>query len=89
MASPFTVPQDFVVRVRLAYWLRSLRTASNLTQEEVGALFDPPLRTNEISRYENAHSKPSDRKLMRFAEIYNVDVSELFAPLPDEEERRL
>lgn len=84
MSSPISMSLDF--RVRTAYWLRFYRSARKWTQQQAAEEFGAPMRANEISRYENAHNRPSEGKLFRFAEIYRVDISAFYAPLPDEEE---
>lgn len=81
MSSPISHSHDLLIRI--AYNLRRLRDDAGWTQLHAAEQFGPPMRPNEISRYEQAHVRPSDAKLYRFAEIYGVDLAELFEPVPD------
>lgn len=70
------IPADITARV--ARNLRVARDDVGLTQDVVGAMFDPPMRRNEISTYEHGYRRPSDPKLIRFGEIYGRDFGWFF-----------
>ena len=82
MYSPISQRHDLLVRI--AYNLRRLRSEHGYTQQELAAQVGGRVRANEISRWENAHTRPSEPKLFQLAEIFGVDVSELFAEIPEE-----
>lgn len=89
MASPITMALS--VRLRVAHHLKRYREMRGYTQQEAAAAYQRTprsgkMRASEISRYENAHVRPSEPKLLRFAEVYGVDVSAFYAPIPEEEE---
>jgi transcriptional regulator with XRE-family HTH domain len=70
--------------VRIARNLRHLRQSKGWTQSEVAQRMGSPVRANEISRWENAHVRPSEARLFKLAAIFGVEISYLFGD-PDSE----
>lgn len=64
--------------------LRYLRKQDNLTQGELGAALNPPLKKSTISLYENGKRQPDFETIERFADFFNVNMSTFF-PGGDEE----
>jgi transcriptional regulator with XRE-family HTH domain len=83
MASKTGPHHDLTARV--AYNLRRLRIRAGWTQDQAAQQLGGTTRAQDMSRYENAHIRPSDLKLLRLAKVYGVDVSELFADVPAED----
>ncbi|MCK0068338.1 MULTISPECIES: helix-turn-helix domain-containing protein [Kordiimonas] len=65
-------PVDIAVGERI----RQLRKERHITQTELGAAVG--LTFQQIQKYEKAKNRISASKLVQIADIFNVDVSELF-----------
>lgn len=64
---------------RIARNLLSARETEGLSQEWVGERLDPPVRRNEISRWEHGQHRPGEIRLLQLAEILNRDPGWFFA----------
>jgi hypothetical protein len=72
------------VTERIGRNLTRAREAAGLSKQQAADAFGPPMRRNEIRRAENGQHRPSEEKLLRYAEIYQVDISYFYAPYGDE-----
>ena len=61
--------------IKVANFLKELRKARNLTQEQVADRFNISSRT--VSRWENASNMPDISILMELSEFYEVDIKEI------------
>lgn len=52
--------------------LRTLRTKRNMTQEELGLIFNPPLSQSTCGTYENGRRQPSLENLVVISKYFNV-----------------
>lgn len=57
--------------------IKEHRLAQNLTQEQLGALCEPPMAGSAIRRYENNKTLPKIQTLQRIAKALNVPVDEI------------
>lgn len=55
------------------------RERANLTQEELGALLDPPVRRNEVNRWENGHKTPVRWRQHQIADALGIDPGLLYS----------
>jgi len=63
--------------------LKKLRVSRNMTQDELGLIFEPQLAQSTIGTYERGLRQPSLENLVRIAEYFNVSVDYLLG-LSDE-----
>lgn len=49
------------------------RERGGLTQEQLGTQLDPPVRRNEVNRWENGHVTPSRARLHQIADVLGID----------------
>jgi transcriptional regulator with XRE-family HTH domain len=63
--------------------LKKLRVSRNMTQDELGLIFEPQLAQSTIGTYERGLRQPSLENLVRIAEYFNVSVDYLLG-LTDE-----
>jgi DNA-binding transcriptional regulator YiaG len=64
------------------------RERAGLTQEQLGARLDPPVRRNEVNRWENGHKTPYRWRQHQIALVLGVDPGLLYVEngdVPDEE----
>lgn len=66
----------------LAAKLVELRQSRGLSQKDVAECLD--ITREAYSHYERSTREPSLEAIYKLAKFYNVDVSELIGPLPDE-----
>ena len=57
--------------------LKKLRVSRNMTQDELGLIFEPHLAQSTIGTYERGLRQPSLENLVRIAEYFNVSVDYL------------
>jgi len=58
---------------RIGHNLKRAREHTGLSQQDAGERLDPPVRRNEIRRYEHGQHRPGEIRLLQFAAIYSVD----------------
>lgn len=63
---------------RIARNLARARGAAGLTQDQAAQLLDPPVRPNEISRWEHGYVRPREPRLLEIAALYRVDPGWLY-----------
>lgn len=63
--------------------LKKLRTNRHMTQEELGAIFNPPLSQSTIGTYENGKRQPTLENLVVISKYFNVTTDYLLC-LSDE-----
>lgn len=80
---PRTRPRDAFTRL-LAERLRAYRTASKLSQEAVGRLFDPPISRAAVAQWEDpdAGTTPDLSRLLILARAYQVSMDDLLGARP-------
>ena len=63
-------------QIKIGKFLKQLRNEKNLTQEEIGEVFNVSRRT--VTRWETGYNMPDLSLLPEIADYYNVDLRELF-----------
>lgn len=63
-------------QVKIGLFLKELRKEKQLTQEEVGEIFNVSRRT--VTRWETGYNMPDLSLLVEIADFYNVDLREIF-----------
>jgi transcriptional regulator with XRE-family HTH domain len=64
--------------------LKKLRQQQNMTQDELGAIFEPPLAQSTIGTYERGLRQPSLENLIIISQYFNVSIDYLLG-LTEEE----
>lgn len=64
------------------------RERAGLTQEELGAKLDPPVRRNEVNRWENGHKTPVRWRQHQIAEVLGIDPGLLYSENGDGQHER-
>lgn len=63
--------------IRTGEKIKKIRQSKGLTQEQLGALCDPPMAGSAIRRYENNKSNPKIQTLQKIAKALEVPVNSI------------
>lgn len=63
--------------IRTGEKIKKIRQSKGLTQEQLGALCDPPMAGSAIRRYENNKSNPKIQTLQKIAKALEVPVNNI------------
>lgn len=63
--------------IRTSEKIKKIRQSKGLTQEQLGALCDPPMAGSAIRRYENNKSNPKIQTLQKIAKALEVPVNSI------------
>lgn len=64
---------------RICRRIGTYRERAGLTQEQLAALLGPPVRRNEVNRWENGHTTPHRHTIHRIAEALGIDPGLLYS----------